>query len=294
MIIESEKTPSDLKAIEASFNNDVSDIKYVPTVDFVKKVYEKMNRRFFDNSLPPTSEFNVEIVSSNKFNGNTKAHDDETGVPVIDSLQMNGTSTLTLHTWMETILHEMIHIDDLVNHPEHFHTKGYREHDKWFKEQARRFKKRGFNVTVKYDGDFGTNTDDELYIKNKDAVFIKISENPIGPSDMIKVKTGDKKWAMECLWIHGYRKVKILRTDNENAGRLDYSDYDGDSGFTPYRLTDKFIKAFGPFDEVENIDLSKIVVESGENCFLPDDIVEVNEPDFKQYIRNGVRYYEIS
>ena len=58
---------------------------------------------------------------------------------------------------------------------------------------------------------------------------------------MIKVKIGDKKWAMECLWIHGYRKVKILRTDNENAGRLDYSDYDGDSGFTPYRLTDKFL-----------------------------------------------------
>lgn len=47
LIIESEKTPSDQKAIDASFNKDVSDMKYVPTVDFVKKVYEKMNRLFF-------------------------------------------------------------------------------------------------------------------------------------------------------------------------------------------------------------------------------------------------------
>lgn len=36
------------------------------------------------------------------------------------------------------------------------------------------------------------------------------------------------------------------------------------------------------------------VVKVADEHFLPGDIVEVNEPDFKQYIRNGVRYYEIS
>ena len=41
-------------------------------------------------------------------------------------------------------------------------------------------------------------------------------------------------------------------------------------------------------------DLFKVVSESGDNGFLPDDIIEVDEPDYKQYIRNGVRYYEIS
>lgn len=151
----------------------------------------------------------------------------------------------------------------------------------------------GFNVTVKHEGDFGTNTDDELYLDNKDAVFIKISENPIGPSDMIKVKVDDRDWALKCLYIHGYRKMKILQTDNGNSGRLDYSEYDCDSGFIPYHLTDKFIRAFGPFNEVEDIDLSSIVAES-EDGFLPSDTVEVNEPGFKQYIRNGVRYYEVS
>lgn len=33
--------------------------------------------------------------------------------------------------------------------------------------------------------------------------------------------------------------------------------------------------------EVEDVDLDKIVVASGENSFLPDDIVEVNELNFK-------------
>ena len=36
------------------------------------------------------------------------------------------------------------------------------------------------------------------------------------------------------------------------------------------------------------------IAERGENGFLSDDIIEVDEPDYKQYIRNGVRYYEIS
>ena len=128
---------------------------------------------------------------------------------------------------------------------------------------------------------------------NKNAIFIKISENPMGPSDMIKVQSCDRQWAFGCLYVHGYRKVKILHTDNENAERLDYSEYDGNSGFNTYHLTDKFVELFGPFDEVENIDLSKIIAES-RNGFLPDDIIEVDEPDYKQYIRNGVRYYEIS
>lgn len=294
LFTEASKTPSDMESINASFNKDVSDKKFTPTMEFIRVVYKKLNKLFFDNSLPPTSEFKIEVVSSNKFNGSTKAHDDKSiGNTVIDALQLNGTNTLTMHTWMETILHEMIHIDDLVNHPEHFHRRGYKRHGKWFKEQIEKFKKEGFNVTVKYSGNFGTNTDDDLYIKNKNAIFIKISENPLGPSDMIKVQSSDRQWALECLYVHGYRKVKILHTDNENAGRLDYSEYDGDSGFNTYHLTDKFVELFGPFDEVENIDLTKIIAESG-NDFLPDDIIEVDEPDYKQYIRNGVRYYEIS
>lgn len=152
--------------------------------------------------------------------------------------------------------------------------------------------KDGFNVTVKYDGDFGTNTDDETYKKSKDAIFIQISENPIGPSDLIKVPAKDFGWTMESLYVFGYRKVKVLVTDNENAGRLDYSDYDGDSGFSPYHLTDRFKSTFGPFSIEREIDLCETVKES--SVFLPDDTIEVDEPGFKQYIRNGVRYYEIT
>ncbi len=33
------------------------------------------------------------------------------------------------------------------------------------------------------------------------------------------------------------------------------------------------------------------VVEDADEYFLPGDIVEIDDPDFKQYIRNGVRYY---
>ena len=34
--------------------------------------------------------------------------------------------------------------------------------------------------------------------------------------------------------------------------------------------------------------------EKFEDGFLPSDTLEINEPGFKQYIRNGVRYYEVS
>ena len=55
MIIEA-KTPSDMESINASFNKDVSDEKFTPTVEFMKVVYNKMNKEFFFSCLPSENE----------------------------------------------------------------------------------------------------------------------------------------------------------------------------------------------------------------------------------------------
>ena len=56
LIEEARKTPSDMECINASFSKDVSDEKFIPTVEFMKVVYNKMNSEFFFNYFPDESE----------------------------------------------------------------------------------------------------------------------------------------------------------------------------------------------------------------------------------------------
>ena len=291
-LIEEAKTPSDMKSIEASFNKDVSDEKFTPTVEFVKNVYDKMNKELFGNGLVKSDEIDISIVPLYSENGITQAHDLDDGSVEINGLEISSTTTLTMHTWMETILHEMIHIDELMHHPEHF-KDGVKQggHGEWFKERANEFKKKGFNVVTEYNGDFGTNTEDEIYLKNKNGVFIKVANNPIGFLELIKVPDDERGYALTRLRDSGYNKVWMMKSDNENAGRLEFSKYDDEYGYFKYHADEKFIKAFGPFEEVKEIDLNHIVAESSDKHLLPGDIVEIDTPGFKRFVRNGVRHY---
>ena len=78
-LIEEAKTPSDMKSIEASFNKDVSDEKFTPTVEFVKNVYDKMNKELFGNGLVKSDEIDISIVPLYSENGITQAHDLDDG-----------------------------------------------------------------------------------------------------------------------------------------------------------------------------------------------------------------------
>lgn len=46
-LLEEANTPSDGVSIDASFNKDVSDEKFTPTVEFMRSVYRKMNKELF-------------------------------------------------------------------------------------------------------------------------------------------------------------------------------------------------------------------------------------------------------
>ena len=291
LIEEANKTPSDKESIDMSFNKDVSDEKYVPTVEFVKIVYDKFNKELFSNRLPSSNVLNIGVVSMNKDNGITIAHDED-GSIVIDGLNFSNSTSLTMHTWMETILHEMVHVDELCNHPEHFkngvENKG---HGKWFKEQARKFKEMGFDVSEKYEGDFGTNTEDKAYLNNKDGMFIKTGDNPMGFAELVKIPNDEYGYALNRLRDSGYAKVWLMKTSNDNAGRLEFSKCDDEYGYFKYHLDDRFNKAFGPFEKTKEIDLKHIVAESKDDYFMPGDVIEVNTRGFKQFVRNGVRHY---
>lgn len=291
---ESKKTSSNIDLIDASFNGDVSDEKYTPTLEFIKNVYDNLNKELFDDRLVKSDNLKISIRPIYGDNGITSAKDNDDGSIEIVELKISSTTTLTIHTWIEVVLHEMIHIDELMYHPEHFNSgQGFEKHGKWFKEKAMEFKKMGFDVTETYDGDFGTNTNDEIYLNNKDGVFIKVSDNPLGFSELIKVPTKEKGYAFNRLRDSGYSKVWLMRTDNDNAGRLEFNKYDDDSGYSIYHCTKKFNDRFGPFEEVKEVDLKHIVAESQDGYFMPGDIIEVNTRYFKRFIRDGVRHYII-
>lgn len=117
-------------------------------------------------------------------------------------------------------------------------------------------------------------------------LFIKTIDN-----FLIKVPDDERGYALTRLRDSGYDKVWMMKSDNENAGRLEFSKYDDEYGYFKYHADEKFIKAFGPFEEVKEIDLNHIVAESSDKYLLPGDIVEIDTPGFKRFIRNGVRHY---
>ena len=61
LVNEANKTPSNTEEIEKSFNGDISDERFIPTEEFVKNVYGKMNKELFFNYLPPTNEVKIEF-----------------------------------------------------------------------------------------------------------------------------------------------------------------------------------------------------------------------------------------
>ena len=152
LLISEADTPSDLDDIENSFNGDVSDEKYTPTKKFLKNGYDMLNEKLFNNKLPSDFEFKIEHSLEDNDAGHTYANDNKKESEfVIDGVSLNGTLMMTIHSWLETILHEMIHVMDFKFHPEHFvdaRKTGvpYDEHKGWFMEQANKFKNKGFNV----------------------------------------------------------------------------------------------------------------------------------------------------
>lgn len=273
LLISEAYTPSDLDDIENSFNGDVSDEKYTPTKKFLKNGYDMLNEKLFNNRLPSDFEFKIEHSLEDNAAGHTYANDDKKeGEFVIDCVSLNGTIMMTIHSWLETILHEMIHVMDFKFHPEHFvdaRKTGipYDEHKGWFMEQANKFKNKGFNVEKTLKSSWETSVDDDdIKAKNSSFTYLKISHHPLGWDEILKIDSSDKSNVMSILKNKKYTHVVEIKTSNLNSVRLDNTKVEANKPIMSYHADDEFNDRYGPFEKVEDIDLTKMTFnESGKS-----------------------------
>lgn len=104
--------PIDRDTIINSFKEDISDEKYSPTREFVESAYDILNEKFFDGKLPDRLVLNVSNSPRASFMGLARCR--IVGFDIIRamSITLNSSRKMTLHNWLEVVLHEMIHILD--------------------------------------------------------------------------------------------------------------------------------------------------------------------------------------
>ena len=258
--------PSDEKFILNAIHGVGDNIKYTPTVDFLKAAYLKLNNMFFNGELPNDIDFKIEKNLDDNGSGHTQANDNyEENCIDIEYVSLNGTMMKTPHSWIETIIHEMIHVAEFTEHPEHFmHKSNYEKHGKWFMDKAKSFKKFGFDIgEIEMDKNIGTSEDDEdIKARYENFMFIGLGRNPVfGTEILVKVAKTDKDKALQALKQKGCKSVKILNTNNLNSTRLSSQSIQDILQRKTLELDDtEFNSKYGPFDEVEKIDLTSLKV----------------------------------
>ena len=244
-------TPSDMESIEASFNKDVSDEKYSPTEEFLRVAYRKFNDEFFGNELP-SLEFRVKSKPSQRFVGLASYECNllkRTITPI--AITLNSSRTMTLHEWLEVVLHEMVHIYDYVNNPEHFvgwSSRGYDAHGEWFLGFGSKFEKYGFHVQKFCKADYGINTDDKNVKKQmSNNLFIVF-----GTDCVVKISNASVEKVVELLANRRHTDLTFYKSENPKIVKLQsFRPRNVYSTLRYYHFNDKFKDIYGPFTEIE-------------------------------------------
>ena len=203
----------------------------IVTIDWIRRNYIQFNEDYFGGMLPM---INFEISRSKKTWGSASFNYDFKNSTIIpDSISISNYFDSPEIVKKTTLLHEMIHIEDYVFHPEHYIINGkiinghrYDAHGWWFKNECRRLKKFGWDIE-KYV------TEEEKRVSSLSANSIKCLENKknialiccvIGPkgiwwmkTDIYKVKN-ILKTIKRYSWyytIGNIESVKFYRTSNE-------------------------------------------------------------------------------
>ena len=199
------------------------------------------------------------------------------------AVTLNGSRTLTLHEWLEVVLHEMIHVLDYETNPQHFigyMRRGYDAHGHWFMTEGEKYTKYGFHVKKFCNADYGMNTDDSK-VKNRidNSVFIFMNDNK-DPYPMI-IKSSRKNLDRNLEGIvsrigkggsfgAGVNQIILMTSNNPKIASLkDLRMRDRTSRIAWWWYTDKFQGNFGPFEQERVIDVMRAknksrVSEDGE------------------------------
>ena len=220
-----------------------------------------MNNRFFRGNLPNGLNFRIKVQPTKSYIGLASYKYDRGNDRVwAVGVTLNGSRTLTLHEWLEVVLHEMIHVLDYETNPEHFlgyMRKAYDVHGHWFLNEGNKYTKYGFHVQKYCNADIGINTDNDkvknrisnsvfLYMQgSKRPMILKMSRNNLDRNlDYITARIG-KPWSGLC----DVKEIKIMTSENPNISLLrDLRMRDITSRISWWWFDDKFNEKYGPFE----------------------------------------------
>ena len=108
--------------------------------------------------------------------------------------------------------------------------------------------------------------DMEMMDKFNLFTYLKISHHPLGWDEILKIDSSDKSNVMSILKNKKYTHVVEIKTSNLNSVRLDNTKVEANKPIMSYHADDEFNDRYGPFEKVEDIDLTKMTFnESGKS-----------------------------
>lgn len=283
-IVSEEYAPNDIETILSIINGSSSySGKYTPTKEFLNRSYHEINRVMFNNLLPtkPNFEFVMETSPKKQYPGKTNITIHRNGSIDVDSIELNSSIMMTLHEWIEVIIHEMIHVQECLYYPEHLLAKNYEQHGEWFMKRANDFTQYGFRITKTFEGDSETSVDSQIV---KDAydkeMLLQIDRTESGIPMIIKILKCDLSEILAKLKDMEYEQVVVLQTDKLNITRLKLTDLHESDDLIVYTLTPKLKSKIEPIEEVETINLNDIVSEGFNSMeFQDSNLMEVTGED---------------
>lgn len=209
----------------------------VVTTSWISKHYDKFNDLYFGGMLP-SIQFKVNR-SKNSWGMASFRYDWVNGTIIPTCITISNYYDSPEDVKIQTLLHEMIHIEDYFWHPEHFIKNGrkvtghtYDAHGYWFKEEAKRLSKEsGYkitnHVTKEEMNSSKLSKTAERNIANKiDNAIIGVVYGTNGynfyfKTDVWKVK--DMKKTINSYYFHkigSVRKVKFYTFENESLASM--------------------------------------------------------------------------
>jgi hypothetical protein len=214
--------------------------------------------------------------------------DNRFGIVTPINITLNNAWTMTLHQWLEVVLHEMIHVLDYQTNPRNFTGymgRYYDAHGKWFMDEGRKFEPEGFNVEKYCHVDMGINTDDRrIQSSIRNSVFVRMKGTDPRPL-IIKMSRGSMRRQLTFLanrisrsssTLSGVKEFEILTSENPEIINIkEMKMRDSYSKVSWYWWSDQFEAKYGPFKEEE-----RISVESMRNPTIDED---KDEAEYDEY-----------
>ena len=239
--------------------------------------------------MPTNLAFRVKVQPSESYIGMASyIYDYARGKVKATAVTLNGSRMLSLHEWLEVVLHEMIHVLDYETNPHHFTGymgRSYDAHGLWFMEEGEKYIKHGFHVQRYCNADIGINAQDEK-VKNRigKSVFLYMKGSSQRPL-MMKMSRSNLDRNLDYITARigrgssfgiGVKEIKIMTSQNPNIAMLrDMRMRDSTSRISWWWYDDKFEQKYGPFELEDTVKLlsarNRVNEEDGNNKEVPDE-----------------------